>query len=250
MKEIPVTFKSRGKQLVGIVHLPNKKNPNIILMCHGWNATKMGNPYYFFVKAARHFAKNGYAVLRFDHAGVGDSEGRYEDYNTTNSLADIQNAIKFLKSLSEINHEKLGLVGHSMGGMNVIITASKDKRVKCIASWAGVADNKDLWSPSLLDDLKRKGHLYFAGHKVTPNSVKDDFRYATYKSIRKVFIPVLIANGDNDQDVNAGQAYKLYKNAKQPKKLLIIKNADHGFSLEKHQKILFKETIKWFNKWL
>ena len=83
MKELPVSFKSEGKQLVGMLHLPDKKKAPCVIMCHGYQGNKFGNHKRVFVKTARYFAKNGIASLRFDFLGCGDSEGRPEEVTTT-----------------------------------------------------------------------------------------------------------------------------------------------------------------------
>lgn len=250
MKEFPITFKSKGKQLVGMFHLPNRKNPPIIVMCHGWTGGKWGNPYFLFVKAARFLCKGGFAILRFDHTGIGDSEGNFEEYNTTSSLNDIKCAIDFVKKRKDININKIGLLGHSMGGMNAIITAARNNSIKCVVSWAGVANSKMMFDYWMLEEMKRRKFLIFDGFKAYWHGSKDDFKYDTLKFAKKLSVPILIANGDKDESVRSPQAYALYKTCKKPKKLLIIKDAGHGFSDENHQKILFKETLSWFNKWL
>lgn len=250
MKESPVTFQSKGKQLIGMLHLPIKKNPPIIIMCHGWAGGKTEGPHFLFVKTARFLCKGGFAVLRFDHAGVGDSEGDFEDYNTTSSLNDIKCAIDFVTKRKNINPEKIGLLGHSMGGMNAIITAARNKNVKCVVSWSGVANEKMMIDHWMLEQWKSKKFLILDGFKASWNSLKDDLKYDALKFARKASVPILIVNGDEDENVRAPQAYALYKACKKPKKLLIIRGADHDFLVESHQKILFRESLSWFNKWM
>jgi alpha/beta superfamily hydrolase len=77
--EIPLTFKCEKQQIVGILHLPKEKRKiPLVILVHGWSANKLGTWNAFFVKAARGFSKNGFAVLRFDFRGSGDSEGRFK----------------------------------------------------------------------------------------------------------------------------------------------------------------------------
>ena len=75
--EKPVIFKNNlEKQLVGILHLPEKegKFPAVII-CHGFKGNKTQRK---FVGLGRELAKNGIVVLRFDFYGSGDSEGNFE----------------------------------------------------------------------------------------------------------------------------------------------------------------------------
>jgi alpha/beta superfamily hydrolase len=71
MVELPLAFKSEGKQVIGILHLPKKKKSPLIILSHGWSGNKLGAWNAFFVKAVREFSKNGFAVLRFDFRGSG-----------------------------------------------------------------------------------------------------------------------------------------------------------------------------------
>ncbi len=249
MKEVPVTFKSERKQIVGMLHLPNQKNPPVIIMCHGWSGSKEGYPNYFFVKVSREFAKKGFATLRFDFRGSGDSEGKWEEQNTTTMLKDLDNAIDYLVSNSAIDKEKIGLVGHSQGGRIVLLQAASDRRVKCLVTWAARTDLSYFWSNAWLDKAKRKGYE-FDGFKVSKKWLADDLKYDVEKSIRKIKVPICVIHGDMDFDVPDSEGFRIYNNSNRPKKLHIIKGATHDFSGIKIQDEVIKVTLNWFNKWL
>lgn len=253
MKESLANFQSKGRQIVGILHLPRQKNAPIIILLHGWGMGKTGNPQFTFVRAAREFCKNGFVVLRFDFRGVGDSEGDFDDYTQTTMLEDLDAAISYLKRLQGVNPERIGILGWSMGGSTAIIGAAKNRKIKCLISWASPADHKDLWSPSLLKELERKRRIildYSSGLSVTWKGVLEDFKYKAYEAIRKVKVPILLINGTEDTLVHPNQAEKLYKNANKPKKLVLIEGAHHGFYGENEKRQLLKESLDWFKKWL
>lgn len=79
-----VEFAANGKTIRGILHTPehqkNKSQDQIpgLVLCHGFTGNKIGL-HRLFVKAARYFSHLGFAVLRFDFSGCGDSDGNYED---------------------------------------------------------------------------------------------------------------------------------------------------------------------------
>lgn len=252
MKEIPVTFRSHGKQLIGILHLPRRKNPPVIIMLHGWGMGKAGNPQFTYVRFARELAKNGFAALRFDFRGVGDSKGVFKDYTLTTNLEDLSVVLKVVEKRHDIDCSQIGLLGWSMGGEVAILAAAKDKRINCVVTWAAPADLKDLWSEAQFTALRKKKIISdeWSGLPVFWSAVKENLKYVSYKSIQKLRIPVLIINGTEDELVPLTQAEKLFKNAEKPKKLVLIKDADHGFYQEKHKKELFTETLSWFKKWL
>ena len=74
---------------------------------------------YSHPKMAENFLKNNIAVYRFDERGVGKSEG---DYTQKVSLLknDLNFCLKHLKSIDVLKHKKIGVLGHSLGGMATI----------------------------------------------------------------------------------------------------------------------------------
>ncbi|MBI2076360.1 MAG: alpha/beta fold hydrolase [Candidatus Aenigmarchaeota archaeon] len=253
MEEIPIAFKSRGQQVVGMLHLPKRKNAPVVIMHHGWSGDKLG-PFRLFVFAAREFANHGFAVFRLDARGSGDSEGIFENQTLKSQMEDLTEAINYLQGLNGVNAEKLGLIGHSQGGKIVIMYAAKDGRVKCVDSWAGASKLKDHYSNVELRELLDKGYLDMPhyGVKVIKKSVLRDLQpqYDSVKTIRKIKIPIQITSGTNDSIVPLSTAKLLYKNANRPKKLNVIKGADHFFYPENHRKQLISSSINWFKRWL
>ncbi len=253
MKETPVTFRSHGKQIVGMLHSSNRKKSPVIIFLHGWATGKYGNPQFTFVRAAREFSKKDFIVLRFDFHGVGDSEGNLDNYNQKTSLEDLDAAIQFVQTLKNVDKEKIGVLGWSMGGSTAIIGAMRNKKIKCVVSWAAPADEKDLWPPAMFQQLKRYKRIvvdFSTGLTTTLKSALEDMRWKASESIRKVRVPVLLINGTDDAIVYPVNAEKLYKNANKPKKIILISGANHGFYNESHKRKLFNQSLKWFDKWL
>ena len=78
-----------------------------------------------FLVIADHLTRHGIAVLRFDDRGIGESTG---DFNTATSLdfaSDVSHLVKFLSKHNEIDPDRIGLVGHSEGGLIAPMVASK-----------------------------------------------------------------------------------------------------------------------------
>ncbi len=81
--------------------------------------------------------KNGFAVLRFDDRGVGESEGDHSIATTYDFAEDVKSAVKFLRSRQEINKDRIGLIGHSEGAMIAAIVASADDKISFVVLMAG-----------------------------------------------------------------------------------------------------------------
>jgi len=86
---------------------------------------------------ADHLTRQGFAVLRVDKRGVGDSTG---DYNTSNSedlAKDVMAGIEYLKTRSDIDAQKIGLIGHSEGGTIAAMVAARTADIAFIVMLAG-----------------------------------------------------------------------------------------------------------------
>ncbi len=75
--------------------------------------------------------------MRYDDRGVGKSEGTQKGATTADFATDTEAAITYLKSRKDINFSKIGLVGHSEGGLIASIVASDTKNVDFIVLLAG-----------------------------------------------------------------------------------------------------------------
>lgn len=251
MKETPVTFRSKNKQIVGILHLPNRKKSPVIIMCHGFTGSKIGTAYGLFVQAAREFCKKGFAVLRFDFRGSGDSEGKFEDQTIETEVEDTKSALGFVKKIPTIDKNKIGIIGFSRGGAVAIIAASMYKGIKCLVTWASVADFKPLWFKREIQKLKQEGYYFnHKGFKITKTLWQSDLKWNATKYAWKITVPFLILHGTLDRSVPVTHARILFKNANEPKKLQLIKASNHLFFKSSHREQLINYTVDWFNKWL
>lgn len=253
MKELPITFKSNGKQIVGMLHLPDTKNAPVIVMCHGFMSHRIGSAGYHLVSSAREFCKNGYAILRFDYRGCGESEGGFEEFSDFSAVEDVKAAISFIQTIKEIDSGKIGLLGHSRGGVVASFASIEIEKIKCLVLWAPAVHVKKYWTLEEIEKVEKGELIYYKGLKIgkllweSARKIED-----LSKHIHKVKTPLLIVHGTNDEwNITAEEVRKVYKNANKPKKIEIISGADHFFlNKEKHRKQLMGTTVKWFKNWL
>lgn len=90
-----------------------------------------------FLVLADHLTRNGIAVLRYDDRGTAASKGDFATGNTLDFASDTESAVEYLKTRKEIDQHKIGLIGHSEGGVIAPIVASKIKQIKFIVLLAG-----------------------------------------------------------------------------------------------------------------
>jgi len=111
----------------------------------------------FFV-LADYLTRRGIAVLRVDDRGVGGSTGNFDEATAVDYASDAMAGVTYLKSRKEINHELIGLVGHSEGGMIASIVAAQSPDIAYIVLIAspGMAIKKMEYSEKART-LKAKG---------------------------------------------------------------------------------------------
>jgi pimeloyl-ACP methyl ester carboxylesterase len=92
-----------------------------------------------FKVLADYLTKNEFVVLRFDDLGVGQSKGDLRNFTTLTQAADISFLLDYLAQHPKVDRTKIGLIGHSEGGVIAPIVAAHDDRVRYVVSLAGMA---------------------------------------------------------------------------------------------------------------
>lgn len=90
-----------------------------------------------FLVLSDYLTKNGIAVLRYDDRGTAQSTGNFEAATSREFASDLESAVAFLKTRKEINTKKIGLIGHSEGGLIAPMVAADSKDVAFIILLAG-----------------------------------------------------------------------------------------------------------------
>lgn len=90
-----------------------------------------------FLVLADHLSRNGIAVLRVDDRGIGGSSGSIQGSTTANFAQDALAGVRFLKKHPRIAPDRVGLVGHSEGGIVAPLAASQSPDVAFIVMLAG-----------------------------------------------------------------------------------------------------------------
>lgn len=237
----PISFKNgRGLTLRGIVHAPKKYDTAIIFL-HGFPSRTANKASTRFGKL---FEKLGYLVLRFDFSGVDTSDGKFEDKTMSKEVADIKYAVNFLAKYYPC--KQLVLIGHSTGAIDAALYAHKDKRINKLILLGGVGNLKEAVHYDFTDEQVRdfwtKGYIAYDDperwtykKKLKKAFYDEFFTLDVLGSLHKFRKPVLIIHGEKDASIPVGKdPQELYRAANKPKKLVIIKGADHRFSKLRH----------------
>jgi len=140
-EEVTFTNPKDHAVLAGTLSLPNKegKFPVVVLItgsgAQNRNEELMGHKP--FLVLADHFTRNGIAVLRYDDRGTAKSTGDFSKATTPILATDVEAAISYLLTRKEIDKKKIGLLGHSEGGIIAPMVAAESKDVHFIVLLAG-----------------------------------------------------------------------------------------------------------------
>lgn len=141
-----VSFESEdGWEIFGNLLMPDpskEKAPGIVLL-HSGRSDR-----HIFVDLEQLLVRAGFAVLNIDWRGRGKSinKGRYFDLSKTeraNGKLDAKAAIEFLSSMSEVDRDRIGLVGVVHGAEHAVRGSIDDSRVKAIAVLTGYMPASD-----------------------------------------------------------------------------------------------------------
>lgn len=138
-----VTFlnSTDGIILAGTLSLPQKKGnyPAVVLIAGNGknNRDAEFKGHKLFLDITNYLVQQGIAVLRFDKRGVGQSGGEFKTATSADFADDAQAALSYLLTRKEINKSKIGLIGHSEGGLLAPMIAARSKSVAFIVLLAG-----------------------------------------------------------------------------------------------------------------
>lgn len=140
-EEVKFENKKDKVTLAGTLSLPNKEGnfPAVILISGSGpqNRDEEILEHKPFLVLADYLTKRGIAVLRFDDRGFGESTGNFKTATTEDFAKDVQAGLDYLKTRKEIYTHKIGLIGHSEGGIIAPMIAGNSKDVKFIVLLAG-----------------------------------------------------------------------------------------------------------------
>jgi hypothetical protein len=177
-----------------------------------------------FQQIADTLSRRGIAVLRLDDRGFGRSGGNAAEANSADLADDARAAVAYLRGRREVAPGRIGLVGHSEGGVIAPMVASADSRIRAVALLAGPSragrdvllyqnrqavdampgltavqrDSIMAGVPAQLDALAAANpwYGYYMGYDPLPTA-------------RLVRAPVLVLQGATDRQVTADQAPEL-----------------------------------------
>ena len=282
--EHPVTFRSAGLTLAGILAVPEGaagRRPAMLVL-HGFGSNKGGGA---ALAAARLMTGLGYVTLRFDMRGCGDSEGERGRVICLEQVDDTKSALAFLMTRPEVDPERIGVMGHSFGAAVAVYAAGIEPRLAACISSGGWGDGEtkfrkqhespEAWAKfsAMLEEGRRqlargvsikvprydivpippglRGNLAQGSIMEFPFEVVDSMvRFQANAVVSRIAPrPLLLLHPAVDSVTPTEQSIELFRRAGQPTDLHLVAEVDH-FLLSENNPIVSALVGRWLEKHL
>mgnify|MGYP000657497751 FL=1 len=215
-EEVVFNNKEAKVSLAGTLTLPNKngKFPVVILISGSGPQDRdesfMGHKP--FLVLSDHLTKQGIGVLRFDDRGHGKSTGDFGNATTEDFSKDVLSAITYLKTRKDIDAKKIGLIGHSEGGIIAPLAANNSKDVAFMVLLAStgisgtelsVMQSKTLRQFPVKDEVAYEKNTRKAIAIVTSNKSTSEIKKELTTHYNNFIRPILTSLNVPEKNINA-----------------------------------------------
>lgn len=244
-----LSYNIEGVSAEARLHLPQKGNLGAspgVLIIPGFADTAVG-PHNMHVLLARSLAEAGFAVLRFDYRGQGESEGSFADFTGLTGYRDCREALMQLVNQPEVDSQRIFVTGYSLGGYYASCLASEYDFIQGLALLAPVA------FPSIFQNFfQEKHHTQFHEHGWTDwngwnvgalflQSVQNTPSINEMKLGCMEKTMVIHGTDDNEVPIAHGMEY-----AARGATIRLIEGGDHPFSSYRVQTDVEQQVCNWF----
>lgn len=247
-----IHFDSRtGLSLTGSIELPPGGH---------WKATALFAHCFTCgrnIRAARQISASlaaaGFAVLRFDFTGLGESEGEFADTTFSSNLDDLEDAANWLAE--NLAAPQL-LVGHSLGGTAALAVAERLESVRAVVTLAAPSSPEHVLK-QFGDDIDRiesegSAEVELAGRsfRIRRDFIDDARSQDLEARLRRLRRALLVMHAPGDKLVAVSEAEAIFTGALHPKSFVSLDDADHLLSREEDANYAGGVIAAWASRFL
>ena len=212
-----VECESRGLTLRGMLHVPDQRPGKVpfVILFHGF-CDDRNEINFVHTELSRRLCERGIASVRFDFAGSGDSDGRFEDMTVSSEVEDGLAILDYVKSLDFVDQSRIAIHGLSMGGCVASMVAGlRDADVCALSLWCPAPDVVYNMKHKMLcgvdvSDIEEKGYADYEGLRVGLGFYQDALELDPYAVAAKFTKRVNLVHGDEDvtASIHCSERYK------------------------------------------
>jgi len=248
--EKQVHFKNHlGEKLMGTLHSPEKPLGGGIIIGHCFTCSRHTR---VLQQMGRDLAAAGFAVLRFDFSGNGQSEGAFTDSSYSKHVEEMKAAAGLL---ADTGAGWIGLAGHSLGAAIALLAAAQMDNVRAVCMLAGrfaAMEATHFLSGEQQAEMERTGRFRFKSRSRDLELTKDFFadakKYDLPRLLSTLRRPLLVIHGDQDEIIPVEEALQAHRRNPDAVTLAVIRGADHMFSGEAHRRQVAETVVAWFSR--
>ncbi|ASJ75365.1 alpha/beta fold hydrolase [Granulosicoccus antarcticus] len=217
---------SQGEQLSALLETPDQEPLATALFAHCFTC---GKDIAAASRISRALVKRGYAVMRFDFTGLGNSDG---DFANTNFSSNVRDLVAAADHLREEGLPPSILIGHSLGGTAVLTAAHQVPECLGVVTIGSPGDARHVSAQFACDigtiEENGEAEVSLAGRKFTiRKQFLDDINQTSIDHIGKLKKALLVMHSPIDATVSISEAERIYKAAHHPKSFVSLDDADH-----------------------
>lgn len=245
---------SQGTTLSGRLHRPvlepGQSAKGSVLLAHCFTCSKDLNT---MTRLAKGLADAGYAAMRFDFTGLGESGGEFAETSVSANVTDLTMAAT---KLIQAGFGPCALMGHSLGGAASILAAHRLKTVRSLVTLSAPADTshvRHLFADQLPDlEAGRPATISIAqrAFRLNPEFVADLGDHDVLGRVSELKRPYCTIHATDDGVVGYDNAELLHGAAADPKRLVTLASGGHMFAKRADADAVLAATLAWFDETL
>jgi dipeptidyl aminopeptidase/acylaminoacyl peptidase len=248
-----LVYESDGLRIVGFLAYPktapsgDSRLPSVIFNRGGNRGFGATSP-RAFVGLAKRFTDWGYVLFASNYRGSPGSEG--QDEFGGRDVNDVVNSLRVLDQLAFVDRDRIGMWGHSRGGMMTYIALTKTDRIKAAVIGAGMSDfERSLTQrPELDAGVAAQCIPNWATERAKAIEARSAVRFVDSLPMN---VPILLVHGTADWRVDPLDSMDMARAlhaSKRPVRLMMLEGADHVMG--QHRDEYDQATRNWFDRYV
>lgn len=244
-------WQSRGYRIHASVHEPVDTPGVWVVYSHGFTSQRLG-PEYLLVGLGRHLAAQGVGSVRFDFAGAGESEGRFDEMTVSTMVADLLRACTWVRE--RYAPSRLVLLGHSLGGC-VAALAADEADADGLVLLASVAHPLDIarnYKGIIAEEANAEGYYEVGAHEMSLAFLRDLEGADPLAALTRARCPrALVLHGSDDQSVPLSESksyVEAMRKADRDVRLEIVDGANHRILSVQGRKRVNHLVTQWLER--